>query len=435
MDHFTYREGQLFAEDVAIADIVAAVGTPVYVYASATLERHYRVLEDAFRGLPVTICYAVKANGNLGVVATLARLGAGADVVSGGELGVALAAGVPPQRIVFSGVGKTEAEMAVALRTGIRQLNVESEAELFQLNRIAAALGVPAPVAIRINPDVDAGTHGKIATGRKEDKFGIEWTAAHRVFAEAALMPSIRLHGLAVHIGSQLTRIEPFAAAFRRLRDLVAMLRADGHAVASLDLGGGLGVPYGDEAVPELPTPAAYAASVRETLGDLGCELILEPGRMLVANAGILVTRVLYVKAGAMRTFVIVDAGMNDLLRPALYGAYHAIVPVAAPPPGTPLAPVDVVGPVCETSDTFAVGRPLPPLEPGALLAVRTAGAYGAAMASSYNARLLPAEVLVKGGRFAVVGERMRLADLLARQRRPDWLAEPRPHDAAGMVA
>ncbi len=427
MDHFLYRNGCLCAEHVPIERIVAAAGTPVYVYSTATLERHYRVFAAAFRDLDAQVCYAVKANGNLAVVATLARLGAGADVVSLGELEIALAAGVPAARIVFSGVGKSEAEMAAALKAGILQINVESEPELRQLSRIAASLGVVAPAAIRINPDVDALTHDKISTGRKENKFGIEWTAAHRVFGEAAQLPNVRLTGIAVHIGSQLTCVEPFVAAFRRLRDLVVMLRTDGHAITTLDLGGGLGVPYGDESLPELPSPEAYAAAVRHTVGDLQCRLILEPGRLLVANAGILVTRVLYVKAGATRTFVIVDAGMNDLLRPALYDAYHAIVPLIQPAPDGELREVDVVGPVCETSDTFGIGRLLPPIAAGDVLALRTAGAYGAAMASSYNARPLPAEVLVSGEQFAIVSERPSLAEMMARQRLPAWLVGAMP--------
>jgi diaminopimelate decarboxylase len=422
VDHFTYRDGELFAEDVAVKQLAATFGTPLYIYSSATLERHYRVFSTALCDLEAMVCYAVKANGNVAVVATLARLGAGADVVSGGELQIALAAGVPADRIIFSGGGKTEEEMAAALRRGIRQINVESLPELQQLSRVALSLGRLAPAALRINPDVDAGTHDKIATGRKENKFGIEWTAANRIFGLAAQLPGIRLNGIAVHIGSQITRIEPFREAFQRVRDLVVMLRAEGHEVTTLDLGGGLGVPYSEDERMALPSPDIYGETVRASVGDLGCQLILEPGRLLVANAGILVTRVLYVKNGASRTFVIVDAGMNDLLRPALYDAFHAIVPVSAAPDNAPWQTVDIVGPICETSDTFAVSRPLPPLHAGDLLAIRTAGAYGAAMASTYNARPLPAEVLVSNGRFAVVSERQRIEDLLARQRLPDWL-------------
>ena len=422
MNHFHYRDGGLCAEDVPIDQIAAAVGTPVYVYATATLDRHFRVFADAFGSLAPTICYAVKANGNLAVVATLARLGAGADVVSAGELAIARAAGIPPERIVFSGVGKRDDEMAAALNAGILQINVESEPELEALSAVAQNLGIPARVAIRINPDVDAHTHAKITTGRAESKFGIDWTAAHRVYAHARRLPGIEPVGIAVHIGSQLTETEPFAEAFRRLKDLVAILRADGHAIATLDLGGGLGVPYGDEEGP-IPGPADYATVVARVVGDLGCRLILEPGRLLVANAGLLVTRVLYRKEGATRTFLIVDAGMNDLLRPALYDAYHQVVPVRAPRDDEPLAAVDVVGPICETSDVFADARPLPPVARGDLLAVRTVGAYGASMASFYNARPLCAEVLVAGGAFAVVGEAIPHAAVVAHQHLPPWLA------------
>ncbi len=427
MDHFHYRNGLLHAEEVPIDRLAREVGTPLYVYASATLERHYRVFSGAVADLDPLICYAVKANGNIAVVRTLARLGAGADVVSGGELQAALAAGVPGEKIVFSGVGKTMEEMTAALRAGVLQINVESEPELLALSAVAQSIGVVAPVAIRVNPDVDAFTHDKITTGRRENKFGIEWTAAHAAYTRAAALPNIAVCGVACHIGSQLTSLSPFRDAFRRLRDLVAILRADGHRIASLDLGGGLGVPHGDE--PEdVPSPAAYAEVVRETVGDLGCRIILEPGRLLVGNAGLLVTRVIYVKEGATRTFVIVDAGMNDLLRPALYGAYHAIVPVVEAPPEVERTVVDVVGPICESADTFATSRPLPPVKAGDLLALRTAGAYGAAMASTYNARPVPAEILVSGADFAVVGERLGIADWLRRQRLAPWLE---PHAAA----
>jgi diaminopimelate decarboxylase len=424
LDHFGYRIGELHAEDVAIGRIAAEVGTPVYVYASATVERHYRVFAEALADLDPLICFAVKANGNLAVVATLARLGAGADVVSGGELTLARAAGIGGDRIVFSGVGKTEDELALALEARVLQINVESMPELEALDRVARRLGMVAPVAIRINPDVDALTHAKISTGLKENKFGIEWTVAHRIFAAAARLDGIDPLGLAVHIGSQVSGVEPFRAAFRRLRDLVAILRADGHRIRTLDVGGGLGVPYGDGAEPTAG-PLAYAEVVRATLADLGCRLIFEPGRLIVGNAGVLVTRVIYVKEGATRTFVIVDAGMNDLMRPALYGAFHSIVPVTQAAADAPLRDVDIVGPVCESSDTFAVARPLPPLKSGDLLALRTAGAYGAAMASTYNARPLVPEVLVQGDRFAVVRERVPVEAILARQHLPPWLTEP----------
>jgi diaminopimelate decarboxylase len=423
VDHFQYRGGRLHAEAVAIDDIVERIGTPVYIYATATLERHYRVFAAAFADLDALVCYAVKANSNIAVIRTLANLGAGADVVSGGELECALRAGIPAERIVFSGVGKTKREIARALAAGVSQINVESRPELEAIGEIARGLGVEAPVAIRINPDVDANTHAKITTGRRENKFGIEWTAAHEVYAAAAAMPGIRVCGVAVHIGSQLTDLEPFRQAFHRLRDLVVILRTDGLAITTLDLGGGLGIPYGNETTPT-PTPEDYARVVRATVADLGCRLILEPGRLLVGNAGVLVTRVLYVKQGTTRTFVVVDAAMNDLLRPSLYGARHAVVPVREPAPQVVPFVVDVVGPVCESGDTFAQEVPLPPLAAGDLLGLRTAGAYGAVMASMYNARPLVPEVLVCGGRYAVVRERIGIDQLLARQPLPDWLAE-----------
>ena len=423
MDHLQYRIGRLHIEDVAIEDIATAVGTPTYVYSTATLRRHYRVFAGALDGLDAVVCYAVKANSNIAVIRTLAELGAGADVVSGGELRAALTAGVPADRIVFSGVGKSRDEMAAALSVGVMQINVESEPELEELSNVAASLGVEAPIAVRINPDVDANTHAKITTGRMENKFGIEWTAAHRVFSRAREMPAIRVNGVAVHIGSQLTDLKPFREAFHRLRDLVAMLRADQHDIDILDLGGGLGIPYGNEQAP-IPSPDAYADVVRATVGDLGCRLIFEPGRLLVGNAGALVTKILYVKEGATRTFVIADAAMNDLLRPTLYSAYHAIVPVTEPPLGAPTSDVDVVGPICETGDTFATRRPLPSLAGGDLLAIRTAGAYGAVMASSYNTRPLVPEVLVNETVFEVIRERVSVDDLLARQRVPSWLVE-----------
>ncbi len=422
MNHFDYRDGVLHAEEVSLADIAGRVGTPFYCYSTATLVRHYGVFADAFRaaGLDSTICYALKANPNIAVVRTLARLGAGADVVSEGELRQALAAGVPPGRIVFSGVGKTRRELEFAVAKGILQINVESEPELLALAEIAALRGVRMPIALRVNPDVDAGTHEKITTGRKENKFGIEWTRAHEVFRRARDLPGIEVVAVACHIGSQLTELAPFRDAFHRVRDLVAILRADGFDIRRLDLGGGLGVPYAGE-VP--PSPADYADTIRSTLGDLGCRIVLEPGRLLVGNAGVLVSRVVYVKEGATRTFAIVDAAMNDLMRPALYDAHHAIQPVAEPPAGAPLLPVDVVGPVCESGDTFARQRPLPPLAAGDLVVFRTAGAYGAAMASTYNSRLLVPEVLVDGGRFAVVRARPTYEEMLARESLHDWLA------------
>lgn len=421
MDHFQYTGGRLFAEDVAVERIAKAVGTPFYCYSTATVERHYRVFAEALAGLDATICYAVKANSNVAVIATLARLGAGADVVSAGELARARKAGVPASKIVFSGVGKTEDEMAAALKAGVMQINVESEPELNALDAVARRLKKVAPIAIRINPDVDAHTHEKITTGKSENKFGIEWTRAHAVYERARRLKGIRAVGVAIHIGSQLTDLEPFRAAFRRARDLVTMLRADGHAIERLDLGGGLGIPYRADAGP-IPSPAEYGRMVAESVGDLGCKLTFEPGRVLVGNAGILVTRVIYVKEGATRTFAVVDAAMNDLIRPTLYNAWHEIVPVRESDSGAKLRDVDVVGPVCETGDTFATQRPLPPLKAGDLLAVRTAGAYGAAMASTYNTRALVPEVLVDGRKWAVVRRRQDVPALLAMESMPAWL-------------
>lgn len=421
MDHFHYRDGALCAEGVALADIAAAVGTPVYVYSTATLVRHYQVFDAALAGLPHRIAYAMKANGNLAVLRTLAELGAGADVVSAGEYLKARAAGMAGERIVFSGVGKTRQEMAIALQGGIRQFNVESEPELRALSEVAALLGATAPVALRVNPDVDARTHDKISTGRKEDKFGIPLARARAAFGLAASLPGIVVVGVDMHIGSQLTDLAPFAAAFRHLADLVAVLRADGHAIGRLDLGGGLGIPYAPSNTPP-PLPAEYGAMVARTLGHLGCEIEVEPGRLIVGNAGVLVAGVIYLKEGEGRRFLILDAAMNDLVRPAMYGAHHDILPLAEPPAGTPLAPFDVVGPVCESSDTFARGRMLPPLAEGDLVAFRSAGAYGAAMASEYNARPLVPEVLVKDDHFAVIRPRPTFAELVGRDTLPPWL-------------
>ncbi len=419
MDHFVYRDGRLCAEDVSLIRIAEETGTPFYCYSQATIERHYRVFADAFADVDATVCYAVKANSNIAVIGVLARLGAGADVVSGGELKRALTAGIPASRIVFSGIGKTGEELAAALDAGILQINVESEPELELLGQVAADKGVSAPVAIRINPGIDALTHDKIATGKTENKFGIEWTRAHRVYSRAMTMPGIDIVGIAVHIGSQVTDLEPFREAYVRTRDLAALLRADGLAIRRLDLGGGLGIPYGDEPA---PSPGEYAAVVKSAIGDLDCRLILEPGRVIVGNAGILVTSVLYVKEGAIRRFVVVDAAMNDLMRPALYNAFHGIATVMEAPAKTECKEVDVVGPVCETGDTFAVGRPLPPLKAGDLLAIRAAGAYGAVMSSVYNTRPLVPEVLVRGGDFALVRERLSVDDMLSREVIPNWL-------------
>lgn len=421
MHHFDYRDGRLFAEDVAIDTIAETVGTPFYVYSTATLERHYRVFTEAFEGLDARVCFAMKSNGNMAVVRTLARLGAGADVVSGGEMEIALRAGVPAERIVFSGVGKTSAELAQALRAGIHQINVESVPELETLNAIAQDLGVKAPIALRINPDVGAGGHAKITTGKKENKFGIDWVDAHGIYQRASEMAGISVQGIAIHIGSQIADLQPFEDAFLRVRDLVAMLRADGIQITRLDLGGGLGVPYEDGTIP--PPPKAYGDIVRQTLGDLGCSIMLEPGRLIAGNAGLLVSDVIYVKEGHTRTFAIVDAAMNDLVRPSMYEAFHAIVPVAEPTTDETIE-YDVVGPVCETGDTFAKQRPLPPLKAGDRVAFRTAGAYGAVMASQYNARPLVPEVLVKDGNWAVIRRRPSMDEMLALEAMPEWLAD-----------
>ncbi|MCU0912209.1 MAG: diaminopimelate decarboxylase [Rhodobacteraceae bacterium] len=421
MDHFLYRDGILHAEDVPLPEIVAAAGTPVYVYSTATLTRHYRLFEEALSPLPHLVCYAMKANSNLAVVRTLGRLGAGVDVVSVGEYLKAKAAGIPGERIVFSGVGKTRDEMRVALDGGIRQFNVESEPELRALSQVAHAMGRTAPVAVRVNPDVDAGTHEKIATGRKEDKFGIPIARARAVYAEAARLPGIEVVGIDVHIGSQLTRLEPFEAAYRKVAELTRVLRADGHDIRRLDLGGGLGIPYArSNEAPPLPTD--YGAMVKRTVGDLGCEIEIEPGRLIVGNAGVLVARVIYVKEGEDRDFLILDAAMNDLVRPAMYGAHHDIVPLVEPPPGAEHHAYDVVGPVCESGDTFAKGRPLPRLGEGDLVAFRSAGAYGAVMASEYNSRPLVPEVLVDGHHFAVIRARPSFDELINRDTIPEWL-------------
>ncbi|MEX0838171.1 MAG: diaminopimelate decarboxylase [Parvibaculum sp.] len=421
MHHFEYRSGIMHAENVAIPDIAAAIGTPFYCYSSATLERHYSVFAAAFKSQPARICYSVKANSNLAVIATLARLGAGADVVSEGELRRALAAGVAPDKIVFSGVGKTEGEMAFALEAGIDQFNVESEPELELLAALAEARGLVARVAIRVNPDIDAGTHEKIATGKAENKFGISWRRAPAVYARARELRGVDASGIDVHIGSQLTALEPFAAAFERVAGMVEALRAEGHTIRHIDLGGGLGIPYrGDNDVP--PHPDEYAAMVKRTIGHLGCELTFEPGRLIAGNAGILVTRVIYEKLGDDRAFLVLDAAMNDLIRPTLYDAFHDIRPIAEPPDGAERVTYDVVGPVCETGDFFAKGRDLPRLKSGDLVAIMSAGAYGAVQASTYNTRPLIPEVMVHGGDFAEVRARPSYDAILKQDMIPDWL-------------
>ncbi|SER68245.1 diaminopimelate decarboxylase [Tranquillimonas rosea] len=421
MDHFLYRDGVLHAEDVPVPEIAAAVGTPFYCYSAATLTRHFALFDEALDGMDHLVCFAMKANSNLAVVKLLGELGAGVDVVSGGEYARARAADIPGERIVFSGVGKTRAEMRQALEGGIRQINVESEPELRALSEVAASMGVEAPVAMRVNPDVDAGTHEKIATGRKEDKFGIPIARARDVYAEAALLPGIRVVGIDVHIGSQLTEIAPFEAAYGKVAELTRMLRADGHEITRLDLGGGLGIPYtrSNEAP---PLPREYGEAIRRTVGDLGCEIEIEPGRLIAGNAGLLVSEVIYRKEGDGRSFLILDAAMNDLVRPAMYGAWHDIVPVIEAAPGVEAAEIDIVGPVCESGDTFAKARPMPPVEPGELVAFRSAGAYGAVMASEYNSRPLVPEVLVQGDQFAVIRARPTFDEMLARDSIPEWL-------------
>ena len=415
MHHFHYRNGILHAEDVDLEKLAAEVGTPFYVYSTATLERHYNVLAEAFSGQNALICYAVKANSNQAVLATMARLGAGMDVVSEGELRRARAAGVPARKIIFAGVGKTREEMAYALKEGILGFNVESEPELEALSEVAVSLGRRAAIALRVNPDVDAKTHAKISTGKSENKFGIPFLDAPRLYARAAKLPGIDATGIHMHIGSQITDLTPFRDAFRLMRELVLDLRAQDIALKHLDLGGGLGVPYRSDE-PDPPPPSAYAALVQEALGDLGLEVVLEPGRMIVGNAGVLVARVIF------STFTIVDGAMNDLIRPTLYEAHHEIWPVAEAK--RVLKPVvqDVVGPVCETGDYMALGRSLPPLASGDLIAVMTAGAYGAVMASTYNTRPLVPEVMVKGAKHAIVRPRPSLEALIGMDKLPTWL-------------
>ncbi len=420
MHHFDYRNGALHCEDVPLSEIADAVGTPVYVYSSATLVRHARVIAAAFAGQRSLIAYSVKANGNLAVLATLAREGCGADVVSLGELRRALAAAIAPQRIVFSGVGKSRAELQAALGHCIHQFNVESEDELRLLSDVASAVGTRAPVALRVNPDVAAGAHPNISTGKAGDKFGIAWTDAREAYALAARLPGIEIVGIDVHIGSQIDRLEPMRDAFRRTVDLARQLRVDGHGIRRIDFGGGLAIPYAPGDDP--PSPAAYAQMVAETVGDLDIEVIVEPGRVIVGNAGVLVTEALYLKASPARTFLVVDAGMNDLIRPALYGAFHAIRPLAEPADDARAIAYDVVGPICESTDKFATGRVLPAMRPGERLAIMSAGAYGASLSSQYNARPLVPEVLVKGDRFDIVRRRPTFEEMTQLEGLPDWL-------------
>jgi diaminopimelate decarboxylase len=421
MHYFDYRSGVLHAEDVNLSALADHVGTPFYCYSDATIERHYRVFAGAFADVDALVCYSVKANSNQAVLATLARLGAGADVVSEGELKRALAAGIPADKIMFSGVGKTDRELALAVEHGILCVNAESEAEIERLAAIAAAKGRTVEISIRVNPDVDAKTHAKIATGKAENKFGIPISRAREVYACAAKLKGVRVAGVDMHIGSQIVELDPFGDAFALLADFVRTLRADGHVIAHVDLGGGLGIPYREDNEPP-PDPDAYAAVVKRATAGLGCKLIFEPGRLVVGNAGILVTRVLYVKHGEAKTFVIVDAGMNDLVRPTLYDAHHEIVPVRQAAVGAERIIADVVGPVCESGDFLALGRSLPAPQPGDLLAVMSAGAYGAVQAGTYNTRPLIPEVLVRKGEWAVIRPRLSAEELIALDRLPPWI-------------
>ena len=421
MDHFLYKNGTLYAEDVAINDIAAAVGTPFYVYSTATLKRHFQLFDDALAGTDHLVCYAMKAASNQAILKTLGALGAGMDVVSGGEYARAKAAGIPGDRIVFSGVGKTVDEIRMALTGGIRQFNVESEPEMQAISSVATDLGVTAPITIRVNPDVDAKTHAKIATGKSENKFGIPISRARGVYALAASLPGLQVIGIDVHIGSQLTQLEPFELAYTKVAELVETLRADGHDIQRLDLGGGLGIPY-TRSNETPPLPSDYGAMVKRVLGHLGCELEIEPGRLIVGNAGLLVSSVIYVKKGEDREFLILDAAMNDLIRPAMYDAHHDIVPVAEPVAGVEPAKYDIVGPVCESGDTFAKGRDLAAQTAGDLVAFRSAGAYGAVMSSEYNSRPLIPEVLVNGDKFAVIRHRPTYEEMINRDTLPEWL-------------
>jgi diaminopimelate decarboxylase len=420
VDYFTYKGGVLHAENVPLPTLADAVGTPFYCYSTATLQRHYRVFADALTGLDVGIYYAVKANDNLAVIRTLADEGAGADVVSEGEIRKVRAVGVAPDKIIFSGIGKTRTEMAFALEAGILQFNVESEPELEALSDLAQARNASVDIAIRINPDVDAGTHHKISTGLKDNKFGIPWPEARSAFAKAAALPGLNVRGVAIHIGSQVTQLAPFERAFTIATDAVHQLREEGHQIDRLDLGGGLGVPYG---LAHPPSPADYGTMVRRVTEGLRCRLMFEPGRLIVANAGILVTRVIYVKPSANKVFVITDAAMNDLIRPTLYGAHHQVLPVLqSRNDGTPRT-VDIVGPICETGDILAENRDIPVPIADDLLVLRSAGAYAAVMASTYNARPLVPEVMVRGAAHAVVRERQTYDALLATNALPNWLS------------
>ena len=421
MDHFLYRDGELFAEDVPVAEIAATVGTPFYVYSTATLLRHFRLFDEALEGTEHLVCYAMKAASNQAILKTLAQAGAGMDVVSMGEYLRAKAAGVPGEKIVFSGVGKTALEIRTALEGGIRQFNVESEPEMAVINAVALDLGVIAPITVRVNPDVDAKTHAKIATGKSENKFGIPIARAKEVYAHAASLPGLKVVGIDVHIGSQLTELEPFRLAYEKVAELTEALRAEGHDITRLDLGGGLGIPY-TRSNDAPPLPVEYGQLIKDTLGHLGCEIEIEPGRLIAGNAGLMVSKVIYVKEGEGRDFLIVDGAMNDLIRPAMYEAHHDIIPVVEPEAGVEPKPYDIVGPVCETGDTFAKQRNMPPLAAEDLIAFRSAGAYGAVMASEYNTRPLIPEVLVSGDQFAVIRRRPTFDEMINRDTIPEWL-------------
>ncbi|MEM1386891.1 MAG: diaminopimelate decarboxylase [Pseudomonadota bacterium] len=421
MDPFTYHDGILHAEAVALPSIAAEVGTPVYVYSARAFETQYQLFADGLGELDHRICFAMKANSNQAILTLLGRLGAGVDVVSGGEYARAKAAGIPGERIVFSGVGKTPAEMRRALEGGVRQINLESEPEMHALSEVASAMDVQVPVTIRVNPDVDAKTHAKIATGKKENKFGIPIARAREAYADAARLPGLEVVGIDVHIGSQLTDLAPFRAAYQIVAELTHALRADGHNITRLDLGGGLGIDYTRSNQPP-PDARAYCDMIKETVGDLGCEIEIEPGRFIAGNAGLLLSQVIYRKTGEGRDFLILDAAMNDLIRPAMYDSYHEIVPVVAAALGAPRQPYDVVGPVCESGDTFAVARPMPALASGDLVAFRSAGAYSAVMASEYNTRPLVPEVLVRDDQFAVIRPRPTIDELINRDIVPTWV-------------
>jgi diaminopimelate decarboxylase len=421
MDQFYYRNGVLHAENVPLPEISAQVGTPFYVYSTEMLERHFKLFDEALNGVEHLVCYAVKAASNQAILKTLAALGAGMDVVSIGEYQRACAAGVPPEKIVFSGVGKTRSEMEMVVSHGVRQVNVESEPEMELLNQVALSQGVQVPITIRVNPDVDAKTHAKIATGKSENKFGIPISCAREVYARAADLSGLQVVGIDVHIGSQLTELAPFALAYRKVAELTEILRADGHEIKRLDLGGGLGIAYTQSnQIP--PHPKDYGDLVKREVGHLGCEIEIEPGRFIVGNAGLLVSSVIYVKEGEDRNFLIVDAAMNDLVRPAMYDAHHDIVPVIEPSSEALETYYDVVGPICESGDTFAKGRKMSLLSDGELVAFRSAGAYGAVMASEYNSRPLVPEILVKGGQFAVIRSRPTVEEMINRDTLPKWL-------------